>query len=129
MLGNSTHTHKAKEYCLTLIIASGRDQTCRFAIKKVCNYQEIFKINNNLFKILVKFSCQSSSDLFYFIKTYLINQNIIKFNFNLTSPYYIFKLFQFKPLAIKKQLFNGQSIIYLAKFICNCSYQICNYHP
>ena len=35
-----------------------------------------------------------------FIKTYLIDQNIIQFNFNLTLPYYIFKL---SPIQTLKQ--------------------------
>ena len=59
----------------------------RFAIKKFAIIKQFFYSIIILLEILVKFSCQSSSDVFYFIKTYLINKNIIKFNFNLTLPY------------------------------------------
>ena len=66
-----------------------------------------------------------------FINTYLINKNSLQFNFKFTLPYYIYQVFcnsNIETLAIKKLLFNCHSIIFLAKFICNCSYQICNYH-
>ena len=75
---------------------------CRFAIKKFAIIKKFFQSIIILFKILVTFSCQSSSDVFYFIKTYIINQNIIKFNFNLTLPYYIFKLSPIPTLIQKK---------------------------
>ena len=76
---------------------------CRFAIKKFAIIKKFFHSIIILFKILVKFSCQSSSDVFYFIKTYLINQNIIKLNLNLTLPYYIFKLSPIPTLIQKKK--------------------------
>ena len=96
--------------CLFLMILSDLDNCkwsgpdfCRFAIKKFAIIKKFFQSIIILFKILVKFSCQSSTDVFYFIKTYLINQNIIKFNFNLTLPYYIFKLSPIPTLIQKKK--------------------------
>ena len=90
-------------YSLTSIIASGRDQTfVDLQLKSLQLSRNFFQSIIILFKILVTFSCQSSSDVFYFIKTYLINQNMIKFNFNLTLPYYIFKLSAIPTLIQKK---------------------------
>ena len=74
----------------------------RFAIKKFAIIKKFFYSIIILLKILLKFSCQSSSDEFYFNKTYLTNKNIIKLNFNLTSPYYILKLSPSKTLKQKK---------------------------
>ena len=64
----------------------------RVAIKKFAIIKKFFYSIIILLKILVKVLCQSSSDVFKYSKTYLINKNIIKFNFNLTLLYYILKL-------------------------------------
>ena len=66
----------------------------QFAIKKFAIIKK-FLFNNYFFE-------NSSSDEFNFIKTYLINKNIIKFNFNLTLLYYILKLSPSKTLRQKK---------------------------
>ena len=92
----------SSSYCLTSIIASGRDQTFGDLQLKSLQLSRNFLFNNYFIEILVKFSCQSSSDVFNFSKTYLINKNIIKFNFNLTLLYYILKLSPSKTLRQKK---------------------------
>ena len=82
-------------YCIFIILSdldnckwSGPD-FCPFAIKKFAIINKFFQSIIILFKILVKFSYQSSSDVFYFIKTYLINQNIkIQFQFDIALLYF-----------------------------------------